>query len=278
MKKRIRLIAFDLDQTLLRRDKTLSPATAAALSEAARRGIILAAASGRSYASLPEVILTFPGIPYAITGNGAAVCRLGSGEIIRRCRLERESVRKILELTPEEFALEGFIDGRAYAAADYVQDPPAFGTPAAAISYIQSTRQPVEDIRAFLKAHGEELDSIDIVTRDAICGAPEVRAAIEREVSGIYVTSSVPQMVEISHADAGKAKALCWLAKRLGISAEETAAFGDAENDREMIRWAGLGVAMGNADPMTKEAADLVAATNQEDGVARVLEAIFEEL
>ena len=79
-------------------------------------------------------------------------------------------------------------------------------------------------------------------------------------------------MLEVSAEGVTKANALKWLCAEWAIPAERVAAFGDQNNDKEMLEWAGLGVAMGNAVPEAKEAADLVTTSNDEDGVALVLE------
>lgn len=271
----IRLVALDLDQTTLRQDKTLSPATRDALEAVIACGIHVAVASGRSFASLPDCIREIPGIAFAVTGNGAAVCRMDDGERLYERFLTRESVQRILALVEEIYPLEAFVDGVPYATAAYVRDPVRFGTPAAAIPYIQSTRTPVEDMRGFMRENADRLDAIDVVALDADRGAPEVRERLAREVEDIYITSSAQQLIEIAHRDAGKAAGIAWLAEQLGVAAAETAAFGDAENDRDMIRWAGMGVAVANADPGTQEAADLVTASNEEDGVALVLREIL---
>lgn len=92
---------------------------------------------------------------------------------------------------------------------------------------------------------------------------------------GLYVTSSVPRYVEISHGSVCKRSALEWLAEKLDISQEQIAAFGDGENDLEMLQYAGFGVAMGNAVTLLKQAADFIAPSCNEDGVACVLDQFF---
>ena len=92
---------------------------------------------------------------------------------------------------------------------------------------------------------------------------------------GLYVTSSVPRYIEISHGSVCKRNALEWLAGKLDIPRQQIAAFGDGENDLEMIQYAGLGVAMGNAVELLKQAAVFIAPPCDKDGVACVLEQFF---
>ena len=136
---------------------------------------------------------------------------------------------------------------------------------------MKSTRRPVEDIFAFLLEHKEELDSLDIVVGDERTKAT-LRRIISEQVEGIYLTSSVPTLLEISDEKAGKATALAFLADYLQILQEATVAFGNAENDIDMICWAGVGVAVENSPEEVRRAADEITETNDADGVARWIE------
>jgi len=270
----IRLIALDLDQTTLRRDKSLSAANRAAIGEAIAAGVEVAVASGRALASLPESVTRIPGLRYAITSNGAAVCDLRTGERIQAFLLEEEAAEQVLSLVPEELPLEAFVEGVPYADAAYVAEPTAFGPPVEAVPYIQASRTPVEDMRAFIREHIASLDALDVITRDQD-HCDRLRSLLAESVPGLYLTSSAPNLLEISDRRAGKHAGAAWLAEQLGIAREETAAFGDAENDREMILWAGLGIAVANAAEGVRAAADLVTDSNEEDGVARGIREIL---
>lgn len=264
-----KLLAFDLDGTLLRRDGRLSADNRQALLAAMARGIHVCIATGRALDTIPQEMLSIPGVEYVITGNGSAVYRLPSREQIRSLLLPKRDVRAILEATKAfDVTYEAFNDGRAYGSRDFVADPVRFGATEAAVPYIQSTRRPVDDIEAFILAH--ELDALDIVVADDQL-MHRVVEAIRQSVAEVYITSSVPRLVEISHRDSGKAGGLKYLADRLGIEAREVMAFGDADNDREMLRYAGCGVAMGNALETLRAEADYVTLHHEEDGVAHAL-------
>ena len=99
-----------------------------------------------------------------------------------------------------------------------------------------------------------------------------LRRIISEQVEGIYLTSSVPTLLEISDEKAGKATALAFLADYLQIPQEATVAFGNAENDIDMICWAGVGVAVENSPEEVRRAADEITRTNDADGVARWIE------
>lgn len=263
----VKCIALDLDGTTLNSSGELSIRTETALLQAASQGIEIIVASGRSLASLPVCIRRIPGIRYAVTSNGAAVYDLLSGELLRAYRMTAESVEAVLAVTeralvngkrtPGEsmpLAYETFIEGVPYAQTSYVADPVRYGAAERAISYIQRTRRPVEDIRAFIRKHKERLDCIDVVI-------PE---------------GEEKQRLEIAYKEAGKAPAVQFLLERLGISRCELAAFGDGDNDCALLEYAGLGIAVENACKSCLAAADRVTASNDKDGVAIEIEKFLE--
>lgn len=274
MKQKIKLIALDLDQTTLRTDKTLSPATKSALEKAIAAGIQVVPASGRPLSTLPKAILEIEGIQYAITSNGAAICDVKEKKRCGEVLVKPELVERILQCVPEELMLETFIEGIAYTQQEHVDDPAAYGAVGNRIEYVKTTRRPVKDIRQFILENKNRLDAVDVVIADA-----QVKAwlwkKIEQEIPELYVTSSMPQLLETSCNFGGKRSGLEWLSDHLGILPEEMAAFGDAENDSDMIAYVGLGVAMGNAVPELKAVADRVTLTNDEDGVAVVIEELL---
>ena len=264
----IRCIALDMDRTTLNPAGRLSENNRAALERAIARGIAVVIASGRTFTSLPADVLAVPGIEYAITSNGAAVYHLPTGKCLHRFLLEPASVERVLALTAgEDVTYEGFVDGQAYAERSYVEHPERYGADGLAAAYVRETRRPEPEIRAFLRAHARQLDGMDIVIRDPAVKA-RLWALLEREVPELYVTSSIQRLLELAHRDAGKHSGVRLVLERLGIAWEETAAFGDGDNDAEMLSFAGVGIAMANATPVCLAAADLVTKSNGEDGVA----------
>ena len=163
---------------------------------------------------------------------------------------------------------EAFIDGHAYADIAYVNDPIRYGASPEAVEYVKGTRQFVEDMPAFMKAHAGELESMDIVVRNLelkkrICNKLECIS------DKIYLTSSVDQLVEIADKNAGKASGLRYLKEHLQIPREHMAAFGNADNDIDMIEYAGYGYAVENASDNCKRAADYIVRSNDQDGAAQ---------
>ena len=265
--KNIRLVALDLDETTLRTGGNLSEYTRHALEEADRNGIQIVAASGRAFSALPKAVTDLPFVEYAIASNGANIYEVKTGKRVMAKFLEKEAAGRILDIAREEGLLvEGFIDGVPYSQRNYVEDTDRLNRTGRNARYVQSTRRSVEDIFAFLR-QAECLDSVNLLVEEQE-RKPAVRKRLE-EVKGIYLTTSADVLLETANKDAGKGPALRDLAKMLGIGREEIAAFGNAENDIDMIRFAGTGIAVANAAEEVRAAADEVTESNDEDGVAR---------
>ena len=231
--------------------------------------------TGRAFDTIPEDLLSFPGIEYAITNNGASVYRILGKEKINSLYLEPEAVLTVLEQTREySVSYEAFLDGGAYASRDYVDNPVAHGASLSAVNYIKSTRHPVEDIVKFMKEHINELESLDVVVGDSEL-KDKIIDRIKAATRKVYITSSVKQLIEISSMYGGKRTGLCFLAKYLNIGRENIAAFGDADNDIDMLDYAGCGIAMANASHRLLEVADYVTTHHDEDGVAYAIKNIL---
>ncbi len=281
----IKCIALDLDRTTLDSQGHLSEENRTAIGRAASAGVHVVVASGRSLDSLPAEITEIPGVRYAITSNGAAVYDLCERKCLRQFKMTPESVEDILRHTEQgrmkieyleetEISYEAFIDGRAFAESRYVADPVRFGAMPQAIPYIQSTRRPIEDMRTFIREHKSELDCIDLVVKSEEM-KNKLWKNLRENVSDVYITSSVKQLLEISHRDAGKESGAKFLLEYLGLTREELAAFGDGDNDSGLLKYAGIGFAVANASPECREAADEIVASNDEYGVAQGINKIL---
>lgn len=264
----IRLIALDLDDTTLRSDGSLSGETCAAIEAAIDAGLEIVIASGRSLHSLPKAVVRIPGIRYAITSNGAAVASLENGERLVSLSLHPYTVHELIAVFGDEL-LECFVDGQAYCDAGYIADPVRFGCSEAYVDYVKTTRLPVEDMKRFILDNAARLDSVDVLCENVRHRAELWEKALA--LPGAYITSSSPRLIEISDAEAGKGASLRRLCDILKIPASAVAAFGNGDNDADMLAFAGLGVAMKNATAACIASADLVCGSNDEHGVAQML-------
>ncbi|MDR0570166.1 MAG: Cof-type HAD-IIB family hydrolase [Clostridiales Family XIII bacterium] len=267
-----KLIAVDLDRTLLNSGGELSERNRAALRRAMEAGVAVAPATGRAQSTLPDEILAMEGARYVICSNGAVIIDNASGEKIHELRMSAEAMASLEgTLADPRFMKEFFYGGKPYIDASYYRDMGAYGVAPDFLDYYRRTRIAVEDMGAFL---ADKKDKIEVV--NLIFPSEEMRGELRERLAGnplVEITSSLRFNLEIGAPGMNKGAALGILCGLMGVDRSEVIAFGDNDNDVTMIEFAGLGVAMGNATERAKAVADRVAPSNDEDGVAQVLEA-----
>lgn len=274
MNQKVRMLALDLDGTTLTSCNTLSNKTKHAIQKAIAGGIEIVAASGRPYGSIPESILEIEGINYIISSNGAAI-HSADGKCLCRKLIKESDVIKFLEITAEyDLIFEAFVDGLTYTDKRYINNPLKYGCGEAYIEYVLSSHGHIENMREFIYRHRTELDSIEIVCTDEIL-RKTIWQKIADIIDGLFITSSSENFIEFMAADATKSNAVKWLCRRLGISLSHICACGNADNDADMIKSAGLGAAVKNASSLCLEYADLVVASNDNDGIAELIDIIL---
>lgn len=264
----IRCIVLDMDMTTLGTDKQISPANRQALEHVIQKGIHVVIASGRPFSSLPQDVVSIPGIAYAITSNGAAVYHIPSQTRLVHHTLDSQAVECASALLQDlPCTCEAFLDGRGYSPADFITNPTIFGAPPYTSAYLRRTRTPVSDIYAFLRSHKDQLDSISVIADSAVLSA-QLAPLLRQALPSCYVTRSADHLLEIAHQDCGKDAAVRFLAAHLHLQPEEIAAFGDGDNDAEMLAWVGHGIAVANASPACLAAANHITLHFSESAVA----------
>ncbi len=271
MKIKTKLIAYDLDGTLLTSKKELTSYTKDVLEEAASRGIVIMPATGRPVTGIPAQVLNIKGTKYAVTANGARVMDLRTDEAVCECLLPRDTGRKILKIFNEYDTLkEIYFRGKGYAnesdlsrIQDFLSDPHM-------AKYIVNTRIPVKDLWEIFENEIGDMDKIHALIAH-LEDIPKIRKRLE-DIPDIEITGALGCNLEVNAKGATKGNALLKLGESLGISREEIMAFGDASNDHSMLKLAGTGVAMANAEDEAKALADYVTLSNDEDGVAKFVE------
>ncbi len=269
--KSIRLIALDLDGTLLDSEKRLSGANRAALERAVSMGIEVVPATGRFYDGMPEVIRELPFVRYVITVNGAQVFEVKTRKNIYSADIElSEAIPFYEKLDTLPVIYDCYMDGWGYMTGamqervdDFVSDPHT-------VDMVLRLRKPVPELKSYLLENGRPVQKIQLFTRD-IPLRDRLIGELAEEYPQFSVTSSLPNNIEVNSVDADKGKAIRALAEYLGMDVSQTAAFGDGRNDVTMLAAAGIGVAMENACAEAKAAADMVTASCDEDGVAKAL-------
>ena len=270
----LKLLALDLDGTTMRSDNTLSVEVKKAIQKTCENGIEVVVASGRPYGSMPKEILEIEEINYIISSNGAVV-HDKTGKKLNSYLLDESDVLKFLDITEKyDIILEAFIDGKTYTDRRYAENPLKYGCTEAYVGYVQQNHGKIDDMRAFVYEHRKELDSIEYVCTDKAL-REKIRKQIEDGIKNFYVTSSSENFVEMMNKSATKGNAVRWLCDYLGIKLENTCACGNADNDVDMIKQAGLGVAVKNATTLCLKSADKIVASNDENGVKELIDYIM---
>jgi len=268
----IKLILLDLDGTLLTSDKQISPANYAALERAQKAGVQIVPCTGRFFDGMPQVVRELPLFRYAVTVNGAQIYDRERDTILHRCEIQPADAQQIydrLDTLPVIYDCFmdgwGYMDKRSYDRIDqFIADPRVN-------KMVKELRKPVEDFRGFMAAERKPVQKIQMFFNDM-----ELRKTVWEQLIAEFpemaVTSSISNNVEINAKNANKGEALRFLCRHLGLEISESMAFGDGNNDLAMIRAAGLGVAMANADEELKAEANYITDTNNNDGVAKAIE------
>ncbi|HJC83072.1 MAG TPA: Cof-type HAD-IIB family hydrolase [Candidatus Anaerostipes avicola] len=271
MKKRIRLIALDMDGTTFNSRKEITNRTRRTIAEAVERGIQVFPATGRPKSYLPQEIMSIPGVHYASTSNGASIIDMNKEAPLYEDLIPAERMPDIIRRIKDlPVIIELFYKGACYCdrstlpvIEQILQERPS----------VQNGQAPeiYEDgIFDRLLQDPFPVEKVHLIFSDL---------KIRKEIMDFYqkenildVTSAFAENLELTSKTATKSNALLRLAGILGISQEETMAIGDSFNDLDMLEAAGTSVAMGNAEPEIKETADLITKTNDEDGVAWAIE------
>lgn len=259
---KFKLIAIDLDDSLLYHDLTVSKRNRKAIQEAARRGIVVTIATGRMYrATRPFVDMLDINVP-VITYQGAMIVDGGTNEILHHSPVPLEWAGKIVDFAHQEKVhLQAFSKDEYYFEEDN-RFSELYG------SVIGFKGHPVGPLKDFLQEPPTKMIIIDEPQR-----IKDLRGQAHQIFGNqLEISISKPNYLEFTHPDANKGKAVQYLANILGITADEIIAIGDSFNDISMLSLAGLGVAMGNSPQDVKDAADYVTASNNEDGVAIAIE------
>lgn len=264
MTARYRVVATDLDGTLLRGDLTVSPRTRAALDRAAAAGARHLVVTGRPAAGCRDLLapLGYGGI--AVCGQGAQLYDVGADRLLSSATLDRDAVRTLVARIAEAAGALALGVVTAGLSGEFLVTP-GFG------ERVRHGWRLVEDAEGLWTRPVEK-----VLIRNRTLDDDALAALAYSVCAGrIGVTHSGEGMVELLPYGVDKARGLAEAARRLGFGAADTVAFGDMPNDIPMLAWAGHGVAMGNAHPELKRRADEIAPGNEEDGVAAVLERLF---
>lgn len=270
--KDIKLIAFDLDGTLLTTDKQVTKRTEDVLKAAAERGIAIVPATGRYIKTVPQAIKDMEAVTHFITINGAYVFNAKTGEDVYRSEIPNGEALEILRFLDEfDVTYDCYTNNCSFMTGSMKDKVENYVEDVFYLKMLYGSREPVEELKKHLMSYAHDIQKMMCYTKQ-----PELKALImkrlEAQFKDIKVTSSIKDNIEINAAGAHKGIALRTLAQHLGIGIENTIAFGDSYNDIPLLEAAGVSVCMENGAEDVKKISDIIAPANDDDGVAYIIE------
>lgn len=263
-------VFVDMDDTFLTPEKTITPLNRQALDLAYERGIQFVPCTGRNYTGLPDELVHHPSVRYAVCCNGAIVRDLRENRNLREVTMDRALLHDLWhQIEGLEITFDLFADNGVFTARDRWHIIDEMDIP-------EGTRAMLRRVRVRCNQSTDEMiDSVHSIYRVNIFYLTEqdclaVRRAIEARPQ-LTLASSFSCNLETTQVGADKGAGLTWLCDYLGVSPKDVIAFGDSSNDIPMLRVAGDGVAMANAFPECRAAADHVTTSCEDSGVARYL-------
>lgn len=267
----VRLIATDLDGTLLLPDKTVSDRTREALGAAAAAGVVLVAATGRQLRHLP-VDLGELHFHYAIGANGGIGVDLSQDSVLFAEHLDSDSLQALNDYLRRQVPEVRIAASREYG--EYHLCEPGY------LELIPTTEIMPPNWRTETVPLAEVLSepTIKVTLRHPTLTPARLLEVVSGcGIAELSATISGAPFVEIGAARATKAIALSQVCSRLGVPAAQVMAIGDSLNDIDMVQWAGRGFAMGNADPHLRNVATRFTTANTEDGFAEAVQNVMQE-
>lgn len=269
--QQIRLVALDLDGTVFNDHKEITPRTLAAIQSALQKGVVVLPATGRTVAGVPEQFIKIPGVRYALTSNGASVVDLQTQEKLVNLPFDAALAQRAYDVVaPFGGMMSIFIDGNSYTTSENAENSIDM-VPPNLRDYFRTTRIEVPDMHATMQQYPNDVEKFSIMYRTE-AERNAAWQAVAKACPEIEITSSLERNMELNAPGISKGRGLMALAERLGLALDEVMAVGDSGNDLTMLEAAGLGVAMGNATEEIKQAADVITADNNHDGVAEAIE------
>ena len=276
----IKIIALDLDGTLLDSEKRLSEVNRAALARAAEKGVLIVPTTGRFFGMMPPAVRDLPFVRYAITINGAQVYDRETDTAIVRDEIPLDMALQVMELLDRyDVIYDCYRQNWGWMTAALQDKAADYATNEHYLKMVREFRKPVPELKAHLRATADEGDVQKIMLfapnrerSTALDCLRKLSDEIGAKFPDIKVTASTWNNLELNIKSAHKGNALKHFAEQLGFSLANCMAFGDGMNDFTMVEQAGLGVAMANAEPEVKRVAKYVTLSNDEDGVAAGLE------
>lgn len=267
MNPNYRLVALDMDGTLLTPEKTIDPATARDIALASEHGVQAVFCTGRAVPELRDYFGMVPQMRYAVCNSGAVVYDCTERKCLFRSLIPHEMLAAALAAAEKYRAMLHFLtEDESIVSASDVTHMADFHMGIYQTMF-QRVARPVESVAQEAARHGA-VAKINLYFR-----SPEERSACFQEMRQLPLVITLPEVttLEMTAQGVSKASGLSWLAEMLGIPMEQVIGIGDSDNDREMLRSVGLSIAMGNASADIQAQCGMVTADNAHNGAGRAI-------
>lgn len=272
MKQQYKLIAFDMDGTLLDSRKQITTHVQKAIADAVQAGRQVALSTGRSLSELKPYNKELGNVRYYILESGALVYDSFTDQVLLRkyfTEKERQAIVSVLFWPDTDVILNGMSRGQAYFGKELLNDMAHYNMALFRPGY-EECRMPINDQAHFFATHPDNFEKINI-----LCTSTEERERIHQRLTAecpeiSYANSEISNL-ECTPAGITKAAGIEALCEHLGITIDKVIGVGDADNDLDMLHAVGLPIAMGNANTNVKKAARVTVADNDHDGTAEAI-------
>lgn len=266
----IKLIALDIDGTLLSSEYKILESTIKAIEDVKSKGIEVVLCSGRSLIEMKSLIDNFPYVNYVVCGNGSSVYEVASEQCLFANTIDYNIILDVKKsLIDIDHMFEYYNEGKIYAEAQSNERLIAFGLEKF-INFLNETRVIVDNVIEKIADDKRDVEKVNI----NFATKSHQQLAFEKlKHIDALMTSSFQNNIEITSKNVHKLSGLQFLAKHLNIPLSEMMAIGDSGNDFEMVAGVGYGVAMGNAKENIKAVAKFITTSNDDDGIAKAIHA-----
>lgn len=267
----IKLVAADMDGTLLDKERKITEYTQNVIRKAVKAGVEFIPATGRAVNALPPELKAMKEIRYGIFSNGATVYDLWENKVIYRHHFEIPRVLELIQFLRQfDLMISVSMNGQSYGERKAMENIDYYELDENTREIIVGSRKVIENLEEHLKDRNDTVEKMTLVFR-SMEERKNVWMALS-QIEDVQFSSSLPKNIEISPKGCNKGDGLSHLLEALGIKKEEAMACGDADNDKEMLEISGKAVVMENGLASMKAIADYITVSNQEDGVAKAME------
>ena len=271
----IKLLAFDLDGTILLNHKEIPKPNLDALEKAFQKGVHIVPTTGRMKTFIPNYITELSFVQYAITANGGGVYDIRTGERLYKALIETKQAAEIVKIIKKyDLYCEYYLNGEAFTIRNDVDTAMKHhGIPETKRFFLSKKYHYFDDVNELLSDSSNEFEKINLnyVPEKIFL---EVKNEIKK-IPDLCVTSSLLDNIEINHKNATKGLGISALCEKLGILQDEVMSIGDGSNDISMLEWAGTSVAMGNAIDEAKFVAKYITDNCEDFGFAKAVEKLI---